>query len=235
MASVTVNDVRAPPTKTPWYKVLYVQVLIAIVLGALVGWLFPFFRQEPLDQGARRRLREADPDADRTHHLLHGRVRHLPYPGCPEGRAGRHQGPRLFRSRVDASPSCSASSSETWSGPARALAEPPDPAAVEQLSPSRPARRSRSTSFSTSSQTASSAPSPRAISFRFCSSPILFGFALHRPRRPGVTLRKRDRRDTHAIFGVIAIVMKVAPARRLRRDGLHDRQLRAAGSATCSG
>ena len=28
----------AKPSK-PWYKVLYVQVLIAIVLGALVGWL----------------------------------------------------------------------------------------------------------------------------------------------------------------------------------------------------
>jgi aerobic C4-dicarboxylate transport protein len=30
-------------THKPWYKVLYVQVLIAIVLGALVGWLFPDF------------------------------------------------------------------------------------------------------------------------------------------------------------------------------------------------
>src|SRR6201989_2458660 len=29
--------------RKPWYKVLYVQVLIAIVLGALVGWLFPDF------------------------------------------------------------------------------------------------------------------------------------------------------------------------------------------------
>ncbi|HEY0220524.1 MAG TPA: C4-dicarboxylate transporter DctA [Afipia sp.] len=27
----------------PWYKVLYVQVLIAIVLGVIVGWLFPHF------------------------------------------------------------------------------------------------------------------------------------------------------------------------------------------------
>ena len=27
----------------PWYKVLYVQVLIALVLGVLVGWLFPDF------------------------------------------------------------------------------------------------------------------------------------------------------------------------------------------------
>src|SRR5947199_250064 len=35
-----------PPTalssaKKPWYKILYVQVLIAIVLGAVVGWLWP--------------------------------------------------------------------------------------------------------------------------------------------------------------------------------------------------
>src|SRR6476620_9616911 len=30
----------AKPSK-PWYTVLYVQVLIAIVLGALVGWLWP--------------------------------------------------------------------------------------------------------------------------------------------------------------------------------------------------
>ena len=29
----------------PWYKVLYVQVLVAIALGALVGWLFPQFAQ----------------------------------------------------------------------------------------------------------------------------------------------------------------------------------------------
>ncbi|MBV8769888.1 MAG: dicarboxylate/amino acid:cation symporter [Hyphomicrobiales bacterium] len=29
----------------PWYNILYVQVLIAIALGALVGWLFPQFAQ----------------------------------------------------------------------------------------------------------------------------------------------------------------------------------------------
>ncbi|MEZ2147192.1 dicarboxylate/amino acid:cation symporter [Bradyrhizobium sp. DN5] len=31
----------APPAAKPWYKILYVQVLIAIVLGAIVGWLWP--------------------------------------------------------------------------------------------------------------------------------------------------------------------------------------------------
>jgi aerobic C4-dicarboxylate transport protein len=32
-----------PAAKKPWYSVLYIQVLIAIVLGVLVGWLFPDF------------------------------------------------------------------------------------------------------------------------------------------------------------------------------------------------
>ncbi|MGY4624762.1 dicarboxylate/amino acid:cation symporter [Bradyrhizobium sp. USDA 4486] len=31
----------APAAAKPWYRVLYVQVLIAIVLGAIVGWLWP--------------------------------------------------------------------------------------------------------------------------------------------------------------------------------------------------
>ena len=29
--------------RKPWYQVLYIQVLIAILLGAIVGWLFPSF------------------------------------------------------------------------------------------------------------------------------------------------------------------------------------------------
>src|SRR5580658_6850762 len=31
--------------RKPWYKILYVQVLIAIALGAILGWLFPAFGQ----------------------------------------------------------------------------------------------------------------------------------------------------------------------------------------------
>lgn len=31
----------APVARKPWYRVLYVQVLVAIVLGALLGWLSP--------------------------------------------------------------------------------------------------------------------------------------------------------------------------------------------------
>jgi aerobic C4-dicarboxylate transport protein len=40
MMSVTKT---AAPQKKPFYKVLYVQVLVAIAVGAIVGWLFPEF------------------------------------------------------------------------------------------------------------------------------------------------------------------------------------------------
>ena len=45
MAATIVTTPAAAPVSPakPWYKVLYVQVLIAIVLGALVGWLWPNF------------------------------------------------------------------------------------------------------------------------------------------------------------------------------------------------
>ncbi|MBR1220363.1 dicarboxylate/amino acid:cation symporter [Bradyrhizobium sp. U87765 SZCCT0131] len=39
--SATNAPVTADTTHKPWYKILYVQVLIAIVLGVLVGWLEP--------------------------------------------------------------------------------------------------------------------------------------------------------------------------------------------------
>ena len=47
---VTEAPVQAPvPAAKPWYRVLYVQVLIAIVLGALMGW-----RALPPMSGSRR-------------------------------------------------------------------------------------------------------------------------------------------------------------------------------------
>jgi aerobic C4-dicarboxylate transport protein len=41
-SAVVPKPAAAKPAK-PWYKILYVQVLIAIVLGALLGWMFPEF------------------------------------------------------------------------------------------------------------------------------------------------------------------------------------------------
>src|SRR5271170_2076645 len=41
MAPTSVATPTPAAAKKPWYKILYVQVLIAIVLGVIVGWLFP--------------------------------------------------------------------------------------------------------------------------------------------------------------------------------------------------
>jgi aerobic C4-dicarboxylate transport protein len=43
MSGTSVVAVPAAALRKPWYKILYVQVLIAIVLGALLGWRFPEF------------------------------------------------------------------------------------------------------------------------------------------------------------------------------------------------
>src|SRR6201990_793226 len=40
MATVIATGAPARAAK-PWYKILYVQVLIAILLGVVVGWLWP--------------------------------------------------------------------------------------------------------------------------------------------------------------------------------------------------
>jgi aerobic C4-dicarboxylate transport protein len=40
MANLTVTGAGVQATK-PWYKILYIQVLIAIVIGVIVGWLWP--------------------------------------------------------------------------------------------------------------------------------------------------------------------------------------------------
>lgn len=42
-ASGPVSQPLPKPAAKPWYKILYVQVLIAIVIGVLVGWLAPNF------------------------------------------------------------------------------------------------------------------------------------------------------------------------------------------------
>ena len=39
--TITAGAPATPAAAKPWYKVLYVQVLIAIVLGAIVGWIWP--------------------------------------------------------------------------------------------------------------------------------------------------------------------------------------------------
>ncbi len=41
MAHSATHDAGATGAHVPWYRVLYIQVLIAIVLGVLLGWYSP--------------------------------------------------------------------------------------------------------------------------------------------------------------------------------------------------
>ena len=89
----------------------------------------------------------------------------------------------------------------------------------------RPSRAPSSTSC-TSCPPRWSAPSPRARSCRCCSSPCCSasrcsGWANAASRCCGIIDQ-----TAHVFFKIVGIVMKVAPDRRLRRHGLHHRQVR---------
>ena len=83
----------------PWYRHLYAQVLAAIVCGVLLGHFYPEHRR--LDEAARRRLHQADQDADRADHLLHRGARHRQHGGHEEGRPRRREGADLLRGDDD--------------------------------------------------------------------------------------------------------------------------------------
>jgi Na+/H+-dicarboxylate symporter len=62
------------PASAPmkWLKILYVQVLIGIVLGVLLGLFYP--ETGTTLQAAGGDLHQGDQDAHRADHFLHGRV-----------------------------------------------------------------------------------------------------------------------------------------------------------------
>ena len=103
-------------------------------------------RHQRLDQGARRRLHQADQDGDRADHLLHRGVGHRPYPGRPEGRPGRRQGAGLFRDRLVLRAGDRPGRRQSGSSSARASARMADAGGGRRITPSRPKRR-RSVDF----------------------------------------------------------------------------------------
>ena len=149
---------------------LYLQVLAAVVIGALLGAYDPGLavQMQPLGDG----VRQARAHDDRADHLHHRRGRHRQAARHRRGRAHRPEGDRLFRGddhhrhadRPDRRPSRATRAPGStrirrrWTRSAGG--------AIHRTPRIRAWRRS----CSASSPTPSSAPSPRATSCRCCSS-----------------------------------------------------------------
>ena len=211
MAATTIAAGAPASAAKPWYRILYVQVLIAIVLGALVGWLWPELRHQRLDQGARRRLHQADQDGDRADHLLHRGVGHRPYPGCQEGRPHRRQGAGLFRDRLDVragdrpdrrqcGPAGRGLRRRAWRMRARSPA-----------TPSRPKRRRRVDFFLHIIPDTVVGAFARAKSCRCCCSRSCSALRSWRSASAATPCAPSSTTPRTRVFGVIAIVMKAAP------------------------
>ena len=97
-ATGTMPERRAPAK--PWYSVLYVQVLIAIVLGALVGWLFPAFATndwvKAMGDGFIKLIKMVI--APIIFCTVVSGIAHIQ--DAKQGRPRRHQGADLLRDRV---------------------------------------------------------------------------------------------------------------------------------------
>ena len=225
MAAPTITA-TAPAHHQPWYQHLYVQVLVAIVLGILLGHFYPSIGAQ--HEAARRHLHQADQDADRADHLLHGGARHRQHGGHEEGRPGRLQGAALFRGhdhdRADHRPGRRQPlaarrrhehRSRRRSTPRRSPPTPPRPASrarVEFLLHIIPAT------------VVGAFAEGEILQVLFFA--ILFAFALHwlgetrqaaaAHHRPDRARLLRHRRHHH----------EGGPDRRLRRHGVHHRQVR---------
>ena len=209
-------------------RVLYVQVLIGVALGLLVGALWPQFGAalKPLGDA----LHQADQDGRRAGDLLHRGRRHRAH-GRPEGvRAAGRADADLFRGGLDLGAGAGPGGRASWSTRARASTSTPR-RSIRRSAPATP-------------------PRPRTaralVDYLLNLIPDTFvgAFAERRPAA-GAGDRHPDRLRLHAagrvrrarppacsttsarlFFGIIGIDRAAGAHRRLRGHGLHHRQVR---------
>jgi aerobic C4-dicarboxylate transport protein len=209
MASVTVNDARALPTKTPWYKVLYVQVLIAIVLGVLVGWLAPDLAKSDWIKGL----------GDGFVKLIRMVIAPIIFCTVVSGISHIQDAKKVGRVGIKALVYFEVVSTLALViglvvgniiRPGAGFSGTPDPAAVATYA--KQASEQKPVDFILHII-------PDSVVGAFAQGDILqvllfavlFGFSLLALGDRALTLRKVIDETTHGVFGVIAIVMKVAP------------------------
>src|SRR3954447_25082745 len=209
MASVTVDGVQARTEKRPWYRVLYIQVLIAIALGVLVGWAFPDFAKSEWIKAL----------GDGFVKLIRMVIAPIIFCTVVSGIAHIQDAKKVGRVGVKALVYFEVVSTLALIigliignivNPGAGFSGPPDPAAVATYA--KQASEQKPVDFILHII-------PDSVVGAFAQGDILqvllfavlFGFALLALGDRALTLRKVIDETAHGVFGVIAIVMKVAP------------------------
>jgi len=193
----------------PWYRVLYVQVLIAIVLGILVGWLFPDFAKNEWIKAM----------GDGFVKLIKMMIAPIIFCTVVSGIAHIQEASKVGRVALKALIYFEVVSTFALVigliignvvQPGADFGGRPDAAAVENFA--KQARDMKTVDFVLNIIPDSVVGGfARGDILQVLLFAVLFGFALLALGERGKTVRSFIDDTAHAMFGVIAIVLKVAP------------------------
>jgi aerobic C4-dicarboxylate transport protein len=208
MAAAIETRTRARAAK-PWYKILYVQVLIAILLGIVVGWLWPHLATNDWIKAL----------GDGFIKLIKMVIAPIIFCTVVSGIAHIQDARKVGRVGVKALVYFEVVSSfalilgllvGNLVPVGRGLGATPDPAAVATYVKQAEAQKSVDFVLNIIPDSVVGALA-RGDILQVLLFAILFGFALMALGERGRLLRQVIDDSAHAVFGVIAIVMKAAP------------------------
>src|SRR5450631_2731751 len=208
-ATIATEAPRAAAPAKPWYKVLYIQVLIAILLGILVGWLWPNFATNDWIKAL----------GDGFIKLIKMVIAPIIFCTVVSGIAHIQDASKVGRVGIKALVYFEVVSSFALMiglvmgnvvQIGRGLAAQPDAAAVATYVKQAEAQKTVDFILNIIPDSVVGALA-RGDILQVLLFAILFGFALMALGERGHKLRDIIDDTSHAIFGVIAIVMKAAP------------------------
>jgi aerobic C4-dicarboxylate transport protein len=208
MANVTVTGAGVQAAK-PWYKILYIQVLIAIVLGVIVGWLWPDLATndwiKALGDGFIKLIRMLI--APIIFCTVVSGISHI-QDASKVGRVGIKA--LVYFEIVSSFALILGLIMGNLVQLGHGLAAKPDAAAVANYAKQAEAQKSVDFVLNIIPDSVVGALA-RGDILQVLLFAILFGFALMAMGERGAKLRDIIDDTAHAVFGVIAIVMKAAP------------------------
>jgi aerobic C4-dicarboxylate transport protein len=202
-------DARLQAAKKPWYSILYIQVLIAIVIGVLVGWLWPSFATNEWIKAL----------GDGFVKLIRMVIAPIIFCTVVSGIAHIENASKVGRVGIKALVYFEVVSTfalviglivGNLVPVGHGLAVKPDAAAVAGYLKQAEAQKSVDFILNIIPDSVVGALA-RGDILQVLLFAILFGFALMALGKRGDRLRELIDDTTHAVFGVIAIVMKAAP------------------------